>query len=285
MNRRWSVNILLLLVLAGLGALALLRPGIDPDAYKPPLTSIAPTEITRLLIAERGKPPVELERTDRWRLRSPLQARANEFNVNDVLRVAATRVEKQLPEDALQRAAKYGLDSPRARLKLDEHTIDFGTTNPVNNLQYVAYQGRVYMVSASALWSVTRAYTDFIDHALLDTAKKPVAITLPGLKLALQDGRWRVTPHNERITTDRINRFVEEWRHARALSVRPYGGGRSLGEIRFTYATKPPIAKPEAVRLGILSRSDELVLYRPDEGLQYHFPQDSIKRLLYLTAE
>jgi hypothetical protein len=284
-NRRWSINILLLLVLAGLGALALLRPGVERNAHKPPLTSIAAEEIRTLRIEERGKPPVELERTDRWRLKAPLRARANEFNVNDVLRVAAASVEKQLPHEAMQQAAKYGLDSPRVRLHLNGHTIDFGTTNPVNNFQYVAWQGRVYLISVSTLWSVTRAWTDFIDHAVLDATRKPVAISLPNLKLVLQDGRWQLTPRNDRITTDRINRFVEEWRHAHALRVKPYEGGRPLGEIRFTYATKPPLAKPETLRLGILSRTEELVLYRPDEGLQYHFPEDSIQRLLHLTAD
>ena len=42
---------------------------------------------------------------------------------------------------------------------------------------------------------------------------------------------------------------------------------------------------PKNLDLGILAYKPELVLYRKDEALEYHFPQEAGERLLNLTPE
>ena len=38
--------------------------------------------------------------------------------------------------------------------------------------------------------------------------------------------------------------------------------------------------KQKTLQVGIVSKAPELILYRPDEGLQYHFPQGLDSRML-----
>ena len=124
-------------------------------------------------------------------------------------------------------------------------------------------------------------YGNFIDSRLIEEELKPVAIRLPGFTLTLKDGAWQKTPRDEKLTTDRIHDFVAEWRNARALSVERYGGKPALKRVIFTLTKN---GKTENLVLGILAYEPDFILYRPDEGLEYHFPEEIGKRLLRLSA-
>jgi hypothetical protein len=95
-------------------------------------------------------------------------------------------------------------------------------------------------------------------------------------------GAWQMAPANKELTSDRINAFVEEWRHAQALSVTEYSGKTAHEKINFGFAAGSPLKNLE---IGILAHKPELVLYRRDEGLQYHFPEELGARLLQLRPE
>jgi len=94
-----------------------------------------------------------------------------------------------------------------------------------------------------------------------------------------KDGGWQRRPERAALSSDLINDFVIEWQQASALSVQRHSGKRPSAWISLTLASG---AKPASVRVGVLAREPELVLYRPDEGLDYHFPAELGKRLLQL---
>ncbi|MEJ2107841.1 MAG: DUF4340 domain-containing protein [Acidiferrobacteraceae bacterium] len=286
MNRRWLLNSILLLAIAGLTALAVWRPGLKASAPKPRLTTLDPRKIQHVRIEQPNRHTIVLaDHNGHWYMDTPVGARAHAFNTARVLRVAMARVQKELPLSVGKDLAQFGLAKPRAVLQLDDQRIAFGGTNPVNDLQYVQYQGRIYLVAGRNFQDVARTYSDFLDAHLFRQDLKPVALYLPGLNLKLKDGRWIVRPASDKLTTDRINTFVDEWRYAQALTVEKYQGKPVHQQIRFRFAPDKKGGKPATVVVDILSRHGELVLYRPDEGLEYHFPEEVGKRLLELKPD
>jgi hypothetical protein len=283
MNRRWLLNISLLVIIAVLAVIALWRPGIEKPAAKPPLTVIKTADIKRIAITRTNTRGIVLQRSDgNWKMVKPGTGRTNPFVVNDVLRILNARNQQALPPDAMQQLNRFGLDRPRARLQLDQLEILFGDSNPVNNLQYVLVQDRIAMIDTSYFWAVARTYTDFLSKRLIEIDRKPVALSLPGYRLSLEKGTWQTYPQQKDLSADRIKQLVDEWHYAQALSVKKYGNGSVINWVRMSFAANNNVQSAKPLRIGIISMQPELILYRPDEQLQYHFPEDIGKRLFNL---
>ncbi len=275
MNKRWLLNLSLLGVIVVLAAIALWRPGIDKPVTKPPLTTIRAADIKRITITRGNIPGIELQRRNGdWKMVQPLFGRTNPFVVNNVLRILAAKNQQSLSPEATQQLQHYGLDHPKSGLQLDKLEILFGDTNPVNNLQYVLVQDRVAMIDTSYFWAATRNYTDYLSKRLIEKDRKPIALSLPGYRLSLENGSWQTYPKQKDLSADRIKQLIDQWHYAQALSVRQYVNGRVLDWVGLSFDKKPV-----RLRIGILSRSPELILYRPDEKLQYHFPEEVGRRL------
>jgi hypothetical protein len=286
MNRRWLLNTLLLIVIAAMTALAVWRPGLHKPAPKARLTKLDPRTIQHIRIEQQNRKPIVLgARKQIWYMKSPVHGRAHVFNTARVLRIAMAPVDQELPQSANENLAQFGLDKPKAVLELDGQRIAFGGNNPVNNDQYVLYHKRVYLIDARSYWDVAHPYNEFLDSHLFRPDRKPLAFSLPGLSLKLVKGRWIVHPANKKLTTDRINNFVDEWRYASAMTVERYQGQAAQGKIHILFAADRKGGKAQTVTVDILSRHGELVLYRPDQGLEYHFPQEVGKRLLELKPD
>lgn len=83
-------------------------------------------------------------------------------------------------------------------------------------------------------------------------------------------------------TPDAVNTLVQEWTAAQALQVRPYSVPMSQDKPPETVTVRQGGA---LLRFIIVSRAPELILARPEIGVQYHLPQDTAQRLLMLPAD
>lgn len=278
--RRWWLNLALLAVVIGLGTYAWLRPEKKPDADKPALTALPAESVRAIEIARRGEPVVQLERHDSgWRLTAPIKARADAFAVEQLLRVLSAPVENIAPAEG--GLARYGLDQPRLVLRFDATELRFGDVHPLKDEYYVQYGERLYLVSSRHYAQAAAPYASLIDSRLLEAGRKPVAFKLPDFTLTLKDGEWQRDPRIEALSSDRINGFVDDWRHARALEVEKYSGKKPQQSIVIT--TEGQDGGRSDVVVAVLARQPQFILYRPDEGLEYHFPEDTAKRLLELN--
>lgn len=279
MKARWLLNLALLALVAGLALFVWLRPGERPDA-RPALTALAPEAVARIVIERPGREPVVLERGEGgWRLSAPVRARANGFAVETVARLAAAPVELTLPAAEPKR---YGLEPPEAVVRLDGAEVAFGSMHPLKDQHYVRHGDAIHLIASRYYAQATAPYTNFIDARLIEEGRRPVAFTLPGFALALENGSWRRAPEANDLSSDRINAFVEEWRHARALSVERASGKPARERVTITFEGEG--GRSETLALGIVARTPALVLRREDEGLDYHFPEETGRRLLQLTA-
>jgi hypothetical protein len=281
MKNRWLLNLALVALIAGLAWVVLNKPG-KSDTSKAPLTQLDPQSITEIRIDKPGQAPIRLAQcSGRWRLLEPLRARANRFTVESLARLASTPIETDLGP-AGTNLQNYGLDKPLARVTLNEQELQFGAIHPFKQQQYVLAQGRVLLIPAHAFGGAVQGYGNFLETRLLEPDTKLTRIQVPGFTLTLRDGSWRRAPEDVALSGDKLNNFVAEWQHAAALSVEPAGKRPALG--RATLAVGEG-ASATTIAFDVVARDPELVLRRPDEGLEYHFPAETGQRLLAIAKD
>jgi hypothetical protein len=281
--RRWWLNLALLVLVAALAVFAWYRSAHPPGDTRSSLTNVDPQTVRRIEIQQTKQPTVVLERTESgWRMSAPLNARADGLAVDNLLRLARAPVETTVgPVDS--NLARYGLESPSLVARLDNTTIRFGAMHPLKDSYYVQHDSTVQLISSRYYAQVAAKYTNLIDTRLIEPGRKVVGFKFPRFALTLKDGTWQRQPELPSLSSDRINAFVDDWRHARALQVDKDAGRKPLEQVVLTFEDEP--GQVTTLRLGVVSRTGELVLVRPDEGLQYHFPEEGGRRLFTLEPE
>ncbi|TAM44278.1 MAG: DUF4340 domain-containing protein [Gammaproteobacteria bacterium] len=280
MRRRWFVNLALLVVVLALVAFYLYYREQEKTEAGPVLTAIATQQIARVQIERPGQSTIVLEKHgNEWRLTAPLAARANRFTVENLLAVAGARSELKLDGGEPR---QYGLETPQARLRLNDEVIEFGALHPFKQQAYVRYRGAVHLIPAMALTAVARAPSHFIDGRLIEPDRRLVGLRLPGFTLALKDGSWQRQPPDKNLASDQLSDFVAQWTNARALAVEPAGGRPALATLHLTLVHA---GTSETLALDVLAYKPTFTLRRRDEKLEYHFPQEIGKRLLEIGAD
>ena len=281
-RRRWLLNVGLLGLIAALAWVVVHRMGQEKDVPGPPLTGLSAAAVSHVRIERPEQPAIAIEKAgNEWKLTAPLPARANLLNVENLLHVLSAPVETRFPAVTAE-LSQYGLEKPSARVRLENEEIAFGALHPLKNQVYVLHNNEVALISSYHLSAATYSYTNFIDSRLFEEDRKLISLRLPGFMLSLKDGVWRRNPVDKKLTSDRINDFSSEWQNARALSVDKYSGKESIDHIDID-STRD--GKNEKIRLGILASKPDFVLYRPDENLEYHFTEETGKRLLNLVGQ
>jgi len=281
MKSRWILLAALLALIGVLAAVGLLKPGRETEK-KPTLTTLSPDAIQSIAIERDGQPSVELVRQDKgWRIRAPFRARANAFLVENLLAVVAAPIEASVPASGAE-LARFGLSPPLARVRLGQDEIDFGAMHPFQPQQYVSYRAAIYLIASHYYGASSLKPEQYLDSRLLAQGTKLTAIRLPDFSVSQVNGVWQRHPEKPALSSDRIHDFVSEWQLASALSVQRHAGTRPIASVTLTYQQDE---KSKSVRVGLLAREPELVMYRADEGLDYHFPAELAKRLLRLQPE
>lgn len=278
MKSRWLVNLVLLVLVAGIAAFLYLRP--KPVASNVPktytLSALDPNSFTRLSIETPGKKPVLLEKQQgRWHLVQPVQGRADLAAVGRVLSLAIATSQDKFPATDLTR---FGLDNPALKVRIDDQEFSFGMYHPVSGDQFVGYKDAVYVLPTVFSEGATMQPLEFLDKRPLDLNEEVAGFDFSGLEqweksrlsMELQNGKWKVSAAGAKPKQDELNEwFSGNWQHLQAKSVEPFTLDRQLHPY-FTVKLKTG----KTVRFIKMQESPELLLVREDEQLQYHFPQD-----------
>lgn len=282
--RRWWLNLALLVVVAGLGLFAWYHSVRAPQEVRPLLTDVSTDAVQNIEIDRTGQPRIQLQRHNGdWRLVEPLKARADTLAVSSLLHLLNAPIEGTVTEVGTD-LARYGLEPPKLSLHFDSAEINFGARHPLKDERYVKYKSAVHLISSRYYMQAAAPYTNLIDSRLIEPGRKLVAIRLPDFTVTLKDSTWVRAPEIKELSSDRINAFIDEWRHARALQVQEHTDKKQASESVVATFEKPDGTKTD-LTIGVLARKPELVLYREDENLEYHFPADTAKRLLSLAEE
>ncbi|HEU5338987.1 MAG TPA: DUF4340 domain-containing protein, partial [Sulfuricaulis sp.] len=191
--------------------LAVHRAGQEKEVSSPPLTALAMEAVSQLRIERPDQAAIVLEKSGTaWTLTKPVPARANPFNVENLLRVISAPGETRFTAKAGE-LVKFGLDKPQSQLWLNDQEIAFGSLHPLNNRIYVLYQNEVVLIPGHYLGPVLYPYSNFIDSRLFEENRKLTSIKLPNFTLSLKNGAWQKNPPDNKLTSDRMNNFAAEW--------------------------------------------------------------------------
>jgi hypothetical protein len=282
MKSRWILNLALVAIILALGAVLYFRPAIDSVEIAPPLTDLTPKTVNTIRIERLGRDPVVLEAVEnQWFVRAPIAGRASPFNVDNMLLLATARSDFRVDATDL---AKYGLDKPIARIWLNDREIDVGAEHPLQQQRYVRLGNHIYLLSLSMLSAAFFTPEQLLSTRLIEEGRKLVAIETPELALALKDGAWKIErsqrgKNAEALSTDRLNNLASDWEYINALTVARRSKTTALAQIKLNYRQNEQTG---SLVLDVLSYEPDFVLARRDENLEYHFPQDTRKRLLTL---
>lgn len=277
MNKRNLLNLVLLLVVAGLALLAWLEPGKEEAPAPVKLTALEAATIERIRI-ERPAGELELARRDgRWQLSTPASAPANSVRTDAILSIAGMESLRSQPVAGLDLAA-YGLAEPAVRLFLDDTRIDFGNATPLDQRRYVRVGDTLHLIPDLRYYQLIGGWNTYVDLQLLEEGSQLERLELPQLTLVNDDGSWRPEPVPEHWSADAASALVYTWQHAQAMEVREHKEAAEGEEVRLYLR-----GRDAPLRFVIAAREPDLVLQRPDLGLAWHLVPERAAELLELT--
>ncbi len=280
MSSRTLLNLVLLVTVALLAGVVLWEPGLRGPAPPDRLSHIPARDIRQIAISRPAQADVRLQRRDtRWHLVEPIALPANELRVRSILRVLNATSHGRM-RAASQDLERFGLAAPKASLVLDQLRLDFGDSEPLDGRRYVRLGDTVHLTDDDTLHQLTTSAASLVHDGPLGPDPQPVAIWLAETSLRLEDKRWILAPERPTVGADAILRLVDAWRQAQAISVRTAAAPGADGKtVRVELAGAHRVLEFQA-----LESEHDLILVRPDVGVQYHLPQPSADRLLRLKG-
>ena len=280
LSARTLLNLALLLLVAALATFVALHPA-KKKAPPPRLTSFAPDQIKDIRIERQGHITITLKKQTggHWRILAPIDTPANDFRIDNLLRLARARSYARYPVAGLA-LAKFGLQAPALKVFFNAQEIDFGGTEPLNHRRYVKVGDAVHLISSRYYHMLNAALPSYVSLNLLPPGSRITALHLPQLTLLHQGtARWTLTPHMPGVSADAIHSLVQAWQNAGALWVQRY---KKTSKTPLDHVTLDLQGEKQPLRFEIVTRKSELVMARPDIGMEYHLPRNAAQHLLKL---
>ena len=281
MNTRTLLNLTLAAVAIMLGLVITYKPGLAPPPVPETITRLAADSITRIRVTRKERMPLNFVKTaSGWQLENDRVLPASDFQLHALLGVLSARPGRSYPDTALN-LADAGLDPPQATLLLNDTLIYIGGTTPLDRLRYVQYGNTVYLLNDTYQHLVNADWTNFVDRSLVPADAELAGLQLPDFTLTRDDGlQWQASTTSTDGHTAGLDAFVQHWQAADATYIRRHDGTTDGTPIILTLADNRP-----AVKLYLAAREPELILTRPDWGIQYYFPGNMSATLLGLPAD
>jgi hypothetical protein len=265
--KRRHLNLLLGALALGLAATVYVgREKPEPPA--PPLTALNGTDINRILVRHSGHPDIRLEkRKNEWWLTAPVETRAETVEVGAILELAGRGSQRRYPVAEMDLGG-LGLDPAGWTVQLNDVRIELGGVEPIEARRYVRLGDNVHLIEDPPSAALDADYNDLVARRLLPADVKLTRIRLPGIALSRsgKDG-WAVTPATADKGADAAQRLADAWQQAQAMWITP------LNRKRGAQGTVEIQAGDEQFRFLILDRKDQLVLARPELGVQFTLPK------------
>jgi hypothetical protein len=277
-GQRTLINLALLLMVAGLALVIALAPDEEPPLALELLSNEDPRAVSRIRLKQAAGTAIELRRVDgSWRLVEPMGIAANDFRVQTLVQILEAPVHTRIDAPPRQ-LARFGLAPPRARILLDEKEVLFGDTEAIHGRRYLLYGGKVALVDDTFFSHVSSNAANYVNLALLGRDPDPQSLRLPGIRVYRDAGDWRLDSDGGNVDADSISMLVDAWRHAQATAVRPYEQSLDWNDV-----IRIELADGE-LRFDLAHTRYEVILGRPELGIQYHLTKGGGARLLGIKA-
>ena len=267
-KRQLWINLGLLSLVVLLAALVWLTPKESAIPEHPTLTDLQPEQIRIIRIRNRHGEFELARQGEGWVMTRPYQIPANAARIGQLLPIAATPSFERfsVPEERLR---EFGLAEPQAVLWLNDLQMQMGDTNPIHHRRYLRMGDTVHLIA------------DRFPHHLLATAEGFIALEPlpPGSTLRTiqtpewrlikgKDGRLMLNPPNPDLSMDDLNRKFDQWRRARATSVKVRAAMKSDRPVELTLENRDT-----PLQYRIAQRGDYSLLINPELNLAYILPK------------
>ena len=276
MTHHARLNLVMFITIAGLAVFLYFRPQ-SSNIHKYPLSTSSIETVQNLRIV-RQQQEIALKQLDNhWYLVKPVQARAHEGKIAEILEILTVNSNQRLPLADLER---FGLDQPNVRLYLDDEYFGFGGFAPTTNQQYVATSDQVYLISPRYVLALPSNVSDLINPQLLASNEIPVKFELNHLTVEFQNEIWRITVQHsdEALDEGTIKHWIQLWQMAQA---RELILEQALGsDFVVKGSIKIALQNGQEINLRILQNEFSVLLLRVNDGFGYQFRIDAGQQLL-----
>jgi hypothetical protein len=271
MQSRLLLNLFLLLLVIALAAYLLLSQE-DEQTASGQLTTLSADEINRITITHNER-VISLDKSsDTWLMLSPIEAHANAFRINTLLKLLETVSHADYKAASLD-LDKYGLASATTAIELNDTRITFGIINPINNLRYILINDTVHLIDDHFYPLLSSQTGTLVARELIPASAEITKMVLPDVTLSKdKSGNWQTS---QPLGSDAIISLLHEWQHGQAFGVHNYMERESLGTIQVFLANTS-----EPIEFQITDTEPWLILARPDLDIEYHFNLEFYDRLL-----
>lgn len=278
LSRRWIINyvlIVLILLFTWIGNRYDVQTGFQPNKALSPLR---PADIDSIEI-QTADESISLRRDGQaWSLQTPIQWPANQVNVARLLEIANAQTESSLPSEQID-LGTLGLDFPRARLQLNQQSILFGTTNNIGDRRYVKAGDTIYLLPDIYLPFVSQGLTGLVDRRLLPRSLALRTLNLPDLTLSRDgDSEWQTD--DDRHGEGQAAELIADWQGLEAARVKIYDSSATPRQ-----KIVAQLEDGRELEYFLMSITPEIIIARPDLGLQYHFSDELYYRLIALRDD
>ena len=280
MARRLLLNLMLAIVVLGLALFIYIDPDKATDDNRSTISNIDPDSVSSIKITRlQGEPLSFVKRDGQWFIVGQTEYRADDFQVSTLLALLRSVTDRKYPASTLD-LKPMCLMPPLVDISFDDVRFDIGTTEPIDRNRYVMHDTTVYLVPDRFQHLLNARYTNFIDRRLLPPGAVVTRLELPGLSLQRDsDMNWQLQPEDKTVGADAIRTLVSDWENARALYVREASGYQ--GETLRVHLQ----GVDEALEFTLQRDYKDIILSRPDRGIQYHLAGDAGLKLLEFMAE
>ncbi|KPJ89036.1 MAG: hypothetical protein AMS17_03450 [Spirochaetes bacterium DG_61] len=181
------------------------------------LFEITDKGIARIILREKGKTPIELEKevvvertegeeekkVDKWHILSPVVTEGDSTSVSGLVDILKESKKEEVVWESLEKKSEYGLDDPDLSIEFvyegeqELQGIDFGIENITHTKVFAAVRGK------SSIYAVPVSLRNSLQKSLLDLRDK----TICPYSFEDIDGVTYVSP----VDTFRIEKEGEDW--------------------------------------------------------------------------
>lgn len=267
------------LLVAVIGLALFLTYGVDKklEHADVPLTGIAPDKINQIRIIRNGQDEIRFEKqSGLWMMQSPYQLRASDLRINTMLKLLGAHSYAQYNSKNTQ-LSRFLLDQPQVSIEFNGARIDFGDVSPLEERRYVMYNNVVHIINDVLFQQLQAPAYFFLNTRLLPEHATITTILLPGHAIRRQQGVWTVDPATN-ISADKIVELANAWRDADAITVSKFEDTTQHDSVRIE------LEKLGAIEFIIVREPPQLILARPDLGIQYHLGDYDAERMFLKTT-
>jgi hypothetical protein len=284
MRQRWLLNLVLLGIALMLGLSVFFSIEEPTELFK--LIDLEAEQVQTIHIEQLGSKPISFMKDTLgfWQMTTPIHLPANRFRIMALLEMLSVREYKELDTSELN-LAELKLAPPLATVKFNQFALAFGDSSPMNDRRrYVLINKKVYLLADRVYDSVNADTLNFVSLSPLGNNPTITELKMPDYLMVLTEGEWTYTStfSSDEIDSsqDAIKHFIDNWQELQAFRVAPYVEGSTEKQIAIRLANEE-----EMLHFTVMSSEQDIILGRPEKGLQYQLPISKVDKLLHLPTK